>query len=315
MLVLVLLFAYLSSAVNYSVIYSYDSADSTCSNGYVGFYADAGQFQSCGSVNYSCQCIGSACSKAGCEPALPADPPGAIVFATYAADDCSGDALTYAAATSGLCVLNAGGGSIKTECAGSFVQTTYTTSDCTGSGSEVSAAFSGSRCESGFYISCALKCFHKESTITIGEKDYSFDDLKKEDSPCAIPHVFKANGLKIATTCPGVLRVTSEHLVMTPFGFKMAGHLRTGDKLFSKTHAKEADCTITDIQSDVNGQYFGLNCESNHVVSDGYWVSTFGYNHNIPDAWMHYGSKIFGVKTASRIGDSVANLLQRFGLL
>jgi len=315
-LVLLFAFAYLNNAVkNYSVQFSYAQGDTTCSS-YVGFVLTA--VTDCNSFYFrNCSCSGAVCASATCQQTIPADPPGAVVTARYDNADCTGDVSSYIAISSGACNYKGNNQSTRIDCAGSFSQTDYDTSDCSGTGTVVipSTPFEGSVCQAGFYLACALKCFHKESTITIGDKQFSYDDLKKSDSPCAIPHEFKANGLKITTTCPGVLRVTPEHLVMTPSGFVMAGHLKTGDQLFSEIHAEKADCTITDVQADVDGQYFGLNCETGHVVSDGYWVSTFGYNHNIPAAWMRFGSKIFGVKTASRIGDSVANLLQRFGLL
>jgi len=312
---LVLLFAYLGSTANYSISYVFGVGDTTCSGGYIAFSANlVSSSGSCFATN--CTNIGSQYGKTVCDTSLPADPAGAIVSGQYANQDCSGDPTFYAAASSGTCNPKTDGTSTKVECAGNYKQTDYTSPDCTTGGSvSVDVPFSGSFCTAGTYLSCALKCFHTESTITIGDKPYSYEDLKKEDSPCAIPHEFKANGLKIATTCPGVLRVTSEHLVMTSNGWKMAGELREGDKLFSKVHSENADCTITDISSDVGGQYFGLNCESSHVGSDGYWVSTFGYTHNIPAAWMNVVSKLFGVKFASNLGDKISHLLQRWSIV
>jgi len=311
---LVLLFAYLGSTANYSIGYVYDTSDTTCSQPYLGFAASNIGNSTCFPSN--CTLVGNQNLQTTCSTTIPADPAGAVVFASYVNQDCTGDATLYTAATSGTCNPKSGGGSTVIECAGNFKETDYTSDDCTTGGTvQFDIPFSGSLCNAGNYFSCALKCFHKESTITIDEKPYSYEDLKKSDSPCAIPHEFRANGLKIATTCPGVLRVTSEHLVMTADGWKMAGQLKEGDKLFSELHSDNADCTVTDINSDVNGQYFGLNCENSHVESDGYWVSTFGYTHEVPATWMKVVSKLFGVKFASNFGDKISTLLQRWGFV
>jgi len=101
---------------------------------------------------------------------------------------------------------------------------------------------------------------------------------------------------------------------MTPDGFRPAGSLKEGDRLYSKVHSTAAaDCAIISIESEVNQLYYGLNCEDGHVEVDGYWVSTFGVQHSLPNAWMKLASKVFGVKTASRIGDRVATLLHDWG--
>jgi len=142
----------------------------------------------------------------------------------------------------------------------------------------------------------------------------TYDDFKASDSPCNIPHEFQASGVKVTTTCPGVLRLTAEHLVMTPEGFKAAGELLAGDRLYSKVHGDVADCTVISVESEVSGKYYGLNCEDGHVEADGYWVSTFGVQHTIPNAWMKVASKFIGVRYASHLGDRIASALKYWGM-
>jgi hypothetical protein len=54
--------------------------------------------------------------------------------------------------------------------------------------------------------------------VTVAGKKLTYDDFKASDSPCNIPHEFQSSGVKITTTCPGVLQLTAEHLVMTSEG-------------------------------------------------------------------------------------------------
>jgi len=142
----------------------------------------------------------------------------------------------------------------------------------------------------------------------------TYDDFKAEGSPCAIPHEMEANGIKIKTKCEGELRLTAEHLVMTPEGFKKAGSLAVGDFLHSQIEGP-ADCEIVEITAEIRQTYYGLNCENSHVECDGYWVSTFGITHDIPSMWMNVASKVVGVKLASKIGDFVAQNLNALGLI
>jgi hypothetical protein len=103
---------------------------------------------------------------------------------------------------------------------------------------------------------------------------------------------------------------------MTPGGWKKAGDLNIGDRLFSKVHSEEeADCEITHMETELKQQYFGLNCENSHVEANGYWVSTFGITHNIPAAWMKILTRVVGVKAASRAGDYFNALLSRWNLI
>lgn len=49
-----------------------------------------------------------------------------------------------------------------------------------------------------------------------------------------------------------MLRLTHEHLVMTQDGWKKAGLIQAGDKVYSKVHSHEDECKVTQ----VNYYYF-----------------------------------------------------------
>jgi len=162
-------------------------------------------------------------------------------------------------------------------------------------------------------------CFHRDTIIRYQNLEVTLKSLLDGSSnvPCVVPHHFSSlSGVKISTTCAGVLRLTPEHLVMTSSGWKMAGHLKVDDIIFSKLHNSETGkCQITQIEMETNQEYFGLNCEDSHVLADGYWVSTFGNYHNVPAFWMKYASRVIGIVHASKLGDFVAQFLASLHLL
>jgi len=158
-------------------------------------------------------------------------------------------------------------------------------------------------------------CFHKDTEISYKGQKLRLSQLK-ESKVCAIPHVVTSNGLKISTTCDGQLRLTAEHLVMTPDGWKKAIQLSTEDYLYSQIHGNsDSLCKITRIELEQNEEYFGLNCEESNVIANGYWVSTFGKTHHIPSLWMSVVSKFVGIHKASSWGDVIANKLYDWGLV
>lgn len=73
-------------------------------------------------------------------------------------------------------------------------------------------------------------------------------------------------------------------------------------------------CCCSSRLADIVRQYFGLNCVDSDVLSNGLKVSTFGVNHAVPAAWMHWASKVVGIEAASRVGDKFVQLLHGFGL-
>lgn len=142
----------------------------------------------------------------------------------------------------------------------------------------------------------------------------TLSNLKKADSPCFVPHIIPASGVKLTTSCSNTmpLRLSGEHLVWTPNGYVSAASLKVGDFLYDQVSAK---CEITLVESEHNQEYFGLNCEDSEVLADGWKVSTFGVTHNVPSLWMKYGSKLFGVKLTSIVGDRIASFADYMGVI
>jgi hypothetical protein len=118
-------------------------------------------------------------------------------------------------------------------------------------------------------------------------------------------------GVIVATTCSDrPLRLTANHLVWTERGFREAGALAPGERLFSDL-AKTTACAVKSVVAETTTQrYFGLNCPAadSMVVAENVLVSTFEIMHTIPAYWIKYASKILGLQRASRVGDFVANL-------
>jgi hypothetical protein len=131
--------------------------------------------------------------------------------------------------------------------------------------------------------------------------------LVKADSPCFVPHIIHASGVKLSTACSNTmpLRLSGEHLVWTPTGYVQADSLKVGDFLYDQENNQ---CEINLVESELNQEYYGLNCEDSEVLADGWKVSTFGITHNVPSLWMKFSSKLFGVKLSSLIGDRFASL-------
>lgn len=61
-------------------------------------------------------------------------------------------------------------------------------------------------------------------------------------------------------------------------------------------------------------KFFEVHFIFAHTLADGYWVSTFGIHHTIPNVWMKVVSKLIGVKYASQVGDAIATMLHRLGV-
>jgi len=95
---------------------------------------------------------------------------------------------------------------------------------------------------------------------------------------------------------------------------KRAASVKVGDFLYSDMDEKNT-CEVTKVDMEMDQTYFGLNCEESEVLASGYKTSTFGISHSIPAFWMKYASKIFGIQTASSIGDAFVGLLFKMHLL
>jgi hypothetical protein len=166
----------------------------------------------------------------------------------------------------------------------------------------------------GFKFQCLTqkggKCFHEDSRVELGGRTYGLAELRQL-SECVVPHVVSARGVAVETTCAlRPLRLTAEHLVRTAEGFRAAGALRVGDRLFGDV-AMLRECAVVAVRPEAAVQrYFGLNCPEadSLVVAEGVLVSTFGHLHQLPAMWIKYGSKLLGLQRASRIGEAVSDI-------
>jgi len=285
--------------------------------GYAAFVQDAQS--NC--VVSGCLCdSNNNCGEYKCnQSSIPADPPNSVIYKEFSATGCKSADLTSSTATqSGKCFSQAAVGSepaysLRQTC-GSSVKYEYWdgTENCQGDPTQSQEVVLPSRtvCVPGgslsFSYSCTNPaCIHEDTKFTYNGQKHSFKDLPHD---CVVPHSVVRDGVKIATSCPGVLRVTHEHLVMTLSGWKEAGSLKVGDLLFSKINDFDESCTVTSVQTEERQVYSGLNCIQSEIEADGYWISTFGSTHALPAFWMKYASQVVGVQTASSIGDYFANL-------
>ena len=139
-------------------------------------------------------------------------------------------------------------------------------------------------------------------------RHWTLTELQQGDSGCVIPHIVHGKGVSVSTSCGGApLRLTHDHLVQTPDGWRQAGQLTPGSVVFG-TMDKSRLCTVQSVVPETQTQtYFGLNCPDSVLMSDGILVSTFGRMHTLPALWMKYASKVFGIERASSWGDHLAN--------
>jgi len=233
---------------------------------------------------------------------------------TFNSSDCSGTLVAFYSLAIGSCISTGSSSFLVTSCAaGSGCANNYNTPDCSGTFTTQCAGNYQSSCTASGGTStnahgCIAKCFHKDTVITLlkENKEMTLESLKKLDSPCHVPHIIQSNGLKFITSCPDTmpLRLSPEHLVWTPNGYVEAGSLKVGNYLYNQ---ELTSCEITKVESELNQEYYGLNCEESEVLADGWKVSTFGHIHTVPTLWMKYSSKLFGVKISSKIGDLFAD--------
>jgi hypothetical protein len=157
-------------------------------------------------------------------------------------------------------------------------------------------------------------CFHESTKITYKNVEYTLEQLKSHPE-CVVPHVRKeTSGLKISTAGGKVLRVTDEHLVFSIRGLVPARALRRGDSVYTDIlHPRSI--LVLDVEVEHGQTYFGLNCEESVVLANGIKTSTFGNLHTVPSTWMKYASKLFGIRTASRVGDVFSSIAHKVGLI
>jgi hypothetical protein len=297
--------------------------------------------QSIGQINGACTPIACSCpsdatycfqTECAQESPFPYGlPPVSLV--QYNGTECDGTIIFASGAYVDVCLpgstVGAGTNSITLNCTDpdnlAFIE--WENDNCTGTSDNVvlplADLFNGTCIATGVIANpfgsetstrgAVCICFHEDTVINYQGNDFSLAALQTSQQ-CAIPHIVKANGVKISTTCPGQLRLTDEHLVFTQDGLKKAAAVKVGDFLYSDMEQKNT-CEVTKVETEIDQNYFGLNCEDSEVLASGYKTSTFGITHDIPAAWMKYASKVVGVHTASAIGDAVAKFLFQVNLL
>jgi len=269
-------------------------------------------------------CESGAKVECGIEDALKYGSLG-VVSLTFNSTDCTGTIIQAASIRKDVCVSTAPGTSSFLTCEDddgvtSVTNKIYLSPNCTGPVETNFVIEANNTCfpiaDSGSQIvTCGAVCFHEDTLISYQGSKFTLAQLQTSEAPiCAIPHVVVSNGVKISTTCPGVLRLTNDHLVYTHDGLQSAATVKVGDFLYSDMEQKNT-CEVTKIEIEVAQTYFGLNCEESEVLADGYKTSTFGIFHEVPAAWMKYASKVLGVHAASALGDSFASLLSKIKLI
>ena len=150
-------------------------------------------------------------------------------------------------------------------------------------------------------------CFHVGSKINYKGVEYTYEDLLSGKEPeCTVPHSPKSRGVQITTTCNKTARVTDNHLLATPTGFRMAYSLKIGDVLFS-SYSDEGICGVVSVEKESSDQkYFGLNCVHSEVLVSGLRASTFGDFHILPSWFMAYVGSFLGSTVTSQIGTYIA---------
>lgn len=172
--------------------------------------------------------------------------------------------------------------------------------------------------------SSSAPCFHKDTLVTYkDQKNLRLSDLEHHPE-CRIPHTVIADGVTIETNKGHVLRLTDDHLVYTATrGLVPAAKLAIGDTLFTSLTTLTANfaskngdtCTVTQVTPESGETYFGLNCLDSVVLANGIKTSTFGRYHTIPAWWMRVAGSVFGAHTASSVGDSLVQFLNKIKLL
>ena len=92
-----------------------------------------------------------------------------------------------------------------------------------------------------------------------------------------------------------------------------------GDTVFTsmdETTTCALTCAVKSVMHESRNQrYFGLNCLESVVLADGVKTSTFGRLHAVPAAWMKYAGSMIGIHRASAIGDAIATILAKIGVI
>ncbi len=170
----------------------------------------------------------------------------------------------------------------------------------------------------------SASCFHESTTIEYKGKSYKLQELSAgAEKECRVPHVVTSDGYVIAISCSkettsviSHLRLTGDHLIKTFNGkyekFMSAENIPLGSVVVqSGADSATSQCKVVFKEKEFNQKYFGLNCLESTVYADGIQTSTFGSYHHIPSAWMSLVGRAFGIESASRWGDSIAQWFHR----
>jgi GT2 family glycosyltransferase len=162
---------------------------------------------------------------------------------------------------------------------------------------------------------CVLVCFHKDTVVEYEGELHNLESLRNHPS-CAIPHMVKAQGVSILTTCTpeNALRLTNDHLVYSSKGLVAAGSIVEGDVLFADLN-QQHPCKVVKVVADTEEQdFFGLNCLKSTVLANQIKTSTFGRLHTVPSIWMSWVGTVVGAKRASTWGDAIAQVAHRMNI-
>lgn len=187
-------------------------------------------------------------------------------------------------------------------------------------------AFEGDSCisptfnTSAFLTNTCNPCFHKSTTITYNGKEVSFADLQNDaEQDCVIPHLVHSDGYELVADCNGViksLKLTGEHLVFTQRGVLPIKEVVAGSDMVYADVEETDECNVVSVTKVKSvDEYFGLNCQNSEVLANGIKASTFEKLHAIPSFWMKMMSKVVGIKSASKLGDSIVIWMKKMKLI
>ena len=161
-------------------------------------------------------------------------------------------------------------------------------------------------------------CFHRDTIIGYKGKNYSFAEISTFQE-CYIPHIVRTSGYDIHSKCGQQMkhvRLTGDHLVHTKNGLKAAKDLKPSFDVIFGDISEKTECDIVSLEESLEVQdYFGLNCFESEVLANGIKASTFEITHSLPALWMNYFGGMFGIKSASVIGDFFIRVLANLRLV
>lgn len=153
-------------------------------------------------------------------------------------------------------------------------------------------------------------CYHYSTQFQIHETGEIFD-LKNIHPACAVAHTVQATGIILHFTNGYQLQVTKNHLIAYYYKdnglvlYKKAHLITSKDKV---PCIKDEVCYLKSIEVvEKMETYFGLNCLNSTVFANKIMTSTFENYHYIPAIWMKVMGGLFGIRNASKWGDSLAN--------